>query len=77
MAQRTSQDIDSDLLMWLQDEKGHLDQPGASANTEEGFVVGKAIPGLSHDIYTSICQVKNRGAFLVKLPAPPIQEKGL
>lgn len=64
MAQQTSQDIDSDLLMWLQDERGHLDQTGASANTEEGFVVGKDNPGLSHGIYTIICQGKNREPFL-------------
>lgn len=48
MAQQTTQDMDSDLLMWLQDERGHLDQTGASASTEEGVVVGEVIPGLSH-----------------------------
>lgn len=76
MAQQTSQDIESDLLMWLQDERGHSDQPGASANRKEGFVVGKVIPELSHGIYTSTCQGKNR-TFLVNLPAAPLQEKGL
>lgn len=77
MAQQTSQDIDSDLLMWLQDERGNLDQTRASSNTEKGFVVGKVISGLSHVIYTSICKGKNRETLLIKLPASPIQEKGL
>lgn len=68
MAQQTSQDIDSDLLVWLQDGRGHLDQTKASSNTEEGFVVGEVIPGLFHGIYTSMCEGKNRATLLVQSP---------